>query len=96
MIDYDAGYRDGTSSLIADIRHQFGDGARSMGELLEFFRVLTGDRELEWPGGGAGTSWLTIGSGGTGAAVTRGCGPGGNGSGAINSNSIGNGGGSGR
>ena len=46
---YDSGYRDGGSSLIADIRHQFDDGAPSMGELLEFFRTITGDPELEWP-----------------------------------------------
>ena len=50
---YEAGYRDGENSLIADIRHQFGDAADTMGALLEFFRTITGDPELSWPGTGS-------------------------------------------
>lgn len=48
---YGAGYRDGASSLIADIRVQFDDAADTMDDLLEFFRGLTGDPELDWPEG---------------------------------------------
>jgi hypothetical protein len=47
---YEQGYRAGESSLKADIWIQFTDGADTMGGLLEFFRTITGDRELEWPG----------------------------------------------
>jgi hypothetical protein len=46
---HEAGYRDGESSLIADIRHQFDDAAGTMGDLLVFFRRVTGDPELTWP-----------------------------------------------
>ena len=48
---YETGYREGASSLVADIRMQFTEFAGSMDELLEFFRTVTGDPELEWPGG---------------------------------------------
>ncbi len=47
---YETGYREGASSLAADIRMQFTEFAGSMGELLEFFRTVTGDPDLEWPG----------------------------------------------
>lgn len=48
---YEAGYSDGASSLVADIRLGFDpdDGAQSMDELLDFFRAFTADPELEWP-----------------------------------------------
>jgi len=45
---YETGYREGASSLIADIALRFYDDD-DMGELLEFFRVLTGSPELAWP-----------------------------------------------
>jgi hypothetical protein len=46
---YEAGYANGESSLIADIDLRF-ETAESMDGLLEFFRRMTGDPELEWPG----------------------------------------------
>jgi hypothetical protein len=46
---YEAGYRDGESSLTADIRVQFDDAADTMDDLLGFFRRITGDPELTWP-----------------------------------------------
>jgi hypothetical protein len=51
---YEAGYRDGENSLIFDISLKFEDGepgaASTMDELLEFFRTITRDRDLQWPG----------------------------------------------
>lgn len=47
---YEAGYRDGAQGLIADIGIQFGDLADTMDDLLGFFRAITGNPELEWPG----------------------------------------------
>jgi hypothetical protein len=47
---YEAGRRDALSSLAADITVQFDDAADTMDDLLEFFRRLTGDPELTWPG----------------------------------------------
>jgi hypothetical protein len=47
---YGAGYRDGGNSVIADIRIQFDDAADTMDDLLGFFRRLTGDPDLAWPG----------------------------------------------
>ena len=55
---YEAGYREGESSLIADIALRFGDGDGT-GELLEFFRVLTGNPELGWPQDAADV-WVVI------------------------------------
>lgn len=52
--DYETGYREGASSLVADIRMQFTEFAGSMDDLLEFFRTVTGDPDLEWPGGASG------------------------------------------
>jgi hypothetical protein len=52
MPSYEAGYRDGTSSLIADIGYQFtGEPgtAQTLGEVLEWLRRLTGDPNLAWP-----------------------------------------------
>jgi hypothetical protein len=47
---YDDGYRDGGNSLIADISVQFDDAADTMDDLLGFFRRLTGNPNLAWPG----------------------------------------------
>ena len=47
---YEAGYRAGETSLEADILVQFDDRADTMDDLLEFFRTITGDSELQWPG----------------------------------------------
>jgi hypothetical protein len=47
---YESGYRDGENSLIAGIRHQFDDAAATLDDLLEYFRVITGDPGLLWPG----------------------------------------------
>lgn len=46
---YELGYREGASSVVADVRDQFTEYAGTMDELLEFFRRFTGDPELEWP-----------------------------------------------
>jgi hypothetical protein len=46
---YEVGYHEGAENLLADIRHQF-DGAASLDELLGFFRKITGDPDLLWPG----------------------------------------------
>ena len=46
---YEVGYHEGAENLLADIRHQF-DGAASLDELLDFFRKITGDPDLLWPG----------------------------------------------
>jgi hypothetical protein len=51
---YEQGYRAGESSLKADIWIQFTDAADTMAGLLEFFRTVTGDPELQWPGEAAG------------------------------------------
>jgi hypothetical protein len=51
--EYDAGVHDGTTSLAEEIRYQFSGEpgtAQNLDELLEFFRMITGDPELEWPG----------------------------------------------
>lgn len=45
---YEQGYRDGASSLAADIIFQFGE-AESMPEMLNWFRSVTGYLDLEWP-----------------------------------------------
>lgn len=55
---YEAGHRDGQSSLTADIRHQFDDAADTMDDLLGFFRRITGDPELAWPG--AAVDWRAM------------------------------------
>jgi hypothetical protein len=46
---YEAGRRDGVSSLTADISVQFWDAADTMDDLLGFFRRITGHPELDWP-----------------------------------------------
>lgn len=47
---YEAGYRDGRSSLVADIRFRFTEFTdTTMDDLLDYFRMITGDPELEWP-----------------------------------------------
>ncbi|HEY2088625.1 MAG TPA: hypothetical protein VGH54_21720 [Mycobacterium sp.] len=51
---YETGYREGASSLVADIRDQFTEYAGTMDDLLDFFRTVTGDPDLQWPGTGGG------------------------------------------
>jgi len=52
LVDYETGYREGASSLIADIRMQFTEDAGTMDDLLGFFRLITKDPELQWPDNG--------------------------------------------
>ena len=49
---YEAGRRDERSSLTFDIAYQFSgepNTAETMGDLLKWFRRLTGDPALAWP-----------------------------------------------
>lgn len=49
---YVAAYRDGKNNLIADIAYCFSGEPgtpQTMDEMLAWFRILTGDEELQWP-----------------------------------------------